>query len=68
MGGGGQTARIGIDRISDAGGVGPTLKVDSMERKGHVDAELSGVRHAQSGWAPAQAIITRPHQVRQMDL
>ena len=40
-----------------------TLKVDRMERKGHVDAQMSGVRefeHAQSGWAPAQAIMTRP--------
>ncbi len=32
-----------------------------MERKGHVDAQMSGVRelgHAQSGWAQAQAIMT----------
>jgi hypothetical protein len=32
--------------------------VDSMERKGHVDAEMSDVRefeHPQSGWAPEQA-------------
>jgi hypothetical protein len=26
MGGGGQTARVGIDRIGDAGGVGAHLK------------------------------------------
>lgn len=32
---------------------------------------MSGVRefgHAQSGWAQAQTIMTRPHQVREMDL
>jgi len=42
-----------------------------MERKGHVDAEMSGVREfedTQSGWAQAQAIMTRRHHVRQMDL
>lgn len=40
--------------------------MDRMERKGHVDAQMSGVREfedAQSGWAQAQAIMTRPHQV-----
>ena len=70
---GGQTARIEIDRISDGRGRNSrtTLKVDSMERKGHVDAEMSGVREfedTQSGWAQAQAIMTRRHHVRQMDL
>ena len=42
-----------------------------MERKGHVDAQMSGVRefgHGQSWRAQAQAIMTRPHQVREMDL
>jgi hypothetical protein len=45
--------------------------VDRMERKGHVDAQMSSVRefeHAQSGWAQAQAISDAAHQVREMDL
>jgi hypothetical protein len=54
-GGGSQTERIGMDRISERGrgrSSRRTLKVDGMERKGHVDAQMSGVRHA-SEWVGA---------------
>ena len=72
--GGGETARIGIDRISDTSGVGAAgrhLKRTAWNEKVMWTLKMSGVREfgrAQSRWAQAQAIMTRRDQVREMDL